>query len=51
MLLGFHMDYWQDEYVEQVIGPFGRVISWAASEEHLARAFVRARVVDLESIP
>lgn len=51
MLLGFHMDYWKDEYVEQVIGPFGKIISWAADDKHLARILVRARVVDLESIP
>ena len=45
------MDYWKDEYVEQVIGPFGKIISWAADDKHLARILVRARVVDLESIP
>ena len=51
MLLGFHMDYWKDEYVEQVIGPFGKIINWARDDKHLARILVRARVVDLESIP
>ena len=29
LLLGFHADYWEDEYVEDVIGPFGRVISYS----------------------
>jgi hypothetical protein len=27
MLLGFPMDYWEEEYLDTVVGPFGRVIS------------------------
>jgi len=51
LLLGFHADYCEDEYVEDVIGPFGRVISWTGVSARLARIIVKARVTDLESIP
>ena len=51
LLFGFHADYWEDEYVEDTIGPFGRVISWTWVSARLARIIVRARVTDLESIP
>jgi hypothetical protein len=33
------------------VGPFGNAISWGNDPEHLARLIVKARVVDLETIP
>jgi len=51
LLLGYPPDYREDEYVVNTICSFGRVISWVDDGRHLSRILVRARVVDLESIP
>jgi len=51
LLLGYPPDYREDEYVVNTIYSFGRVISWVDDGRHLSRILVRARVVDLESIP
>lgn len=51
MLMGFPNDYWEQEYVDAVMGPFGKAIAWNNDPDHLTRMLVRARVVDLESIP
>ena len=51
LLLGFPLDFREDEYVVNTICSFGRVISWVDDGRHLSRILVRARVVDYESIP
>lgn len=51
MLLGFPLDYWDQLSVENAIGSFGRLVSWEKDLSHLARIILRARVVDLESVP
>jgi len=33
------------------MGPFEKAITWDNDPDHLTRLLVRARVVDLESIP
>jgi len=51
MLMGLREDYWEREYIDTVLGPYARTISWDKDPDHLARLIVRARVVDLETIP
>lgn len=51
MLLGFLPDYREDEHIVNTISSFGRVISWVEDDRNLARLLVRARVIDLESVP
>lgn len=51
MLMGFPNDYWEQEYVDTVMGPFGKAINWGNDPDHLTRLLVRPRVVNLESIP
>lgn len=51
MLMGFPNGYWKQEYVDTVMGPLGKAISWDDNPNHLTRMLVRARVVDLASIP
>jgi hypothetical protein len=51
MLLGYLPDYREDEFIVNTISSFGRVISWVDDERHLSRLLVRARVIDLESVP
>lgn len=51
MLMGLPEDYWEQKYIDTMVGPFGNAISWDNDPEHLARLIVKARVVDLETIP
>jgi len=51
LLLGFPPKYRQDDFVVTSVSGFGRVISWVDDERYLTRILVRARVIDLESIP
>jgi len=51
LLPGYPPEFREDEYVVNTICSFGRVISWVNDDRHLSRILVRARVVDLESIP
>lgn len=51
MLMGFPNDYWEQEYIDTVMGPFGQAIHWDNDPDDLTRMLVRERVVDLESIP
>jgi len=51
MLLGFPVDYWEQEFLDSAICTFGKVISWEKDMSKLARLIVKARVLDLESVP
>jgi hypothetical protein len=51
MLMGLPEDYWEQEFIETVLGPYTRVVDWDNYSNHLTRQIVRARVVDLECIP
>lgn len=51
MLMGLPEDFWEDEFIDTVLGPYARTISWDNDPNHLARLIVRVRVTDLESIP
>ena len=51
MLMGLLEDYWEDEFIDTVLRPFARTIRWDTDPDHLTRLIVRARVIDLESIP
>lgn len=51
MLIRFPNDYWEREYIDTVVGPFGKAISWDNDTEHLTRLIVKAKVVALETVP
>lgn len=51
LLLGYLLDFRDDDYVVNTISSFGRVISWVDEGRHLSRILVRAQVIDLESVP
>lgn len=51
ILLGLPFDYWEEEYIDNVLGPFGRMISWDRDLDNRTWLLVKARVMDLESIP
>ena len=48
---GFPPDYREDEFVANAISPFGCVMYWIDNTAHLTRLFVKARVIDYESVP
>lgn len=50
MPMGFPLDYWE-EYLDNAICSFGRVLSWENDPDRKTRLIIKARVADLESIP
>lgn len=51
MLMGFPLDYWDTDYIQDAICSFGKVENWINNRSRLTRLLVRARVIDLQSIP
>jgi hypothetical protein len=51
MLLGFPLDYWNNDSIQNAPSSFGRMIMWENDRDHLARLMVRARVTDLQEVP
>jgi hypothetical protein len=51
MLLGFPLDYWTIESIQNAIGTFGKMMLWENDRGHLARLMVKARVTNLEDVP
>ena len=51
MLMGFPIDYWETDYIQDAICFFGRVDNWINNRRRLTRLLVRARVADLQSVP
>jgi hypothetical protein len=49
--LGYPPNFREDEFVANMISTFGGVLYWIDDGRHLSRILVRARVIDLESIP
>lgn len=50
MLLGFPPDY-QEEFYQDAIGSFGKYLYWQKENRRLTRVIIRARVIDLQSVP
>ena len=51
MLLVFHVDYWEQEFLDNDVCSFGKIISWEKDMSKLARLIVKTHVLDLESVP
>jgi hypothetical protein len=51
MLLGFPLDHWNHDSIQNVIVSFGRVILWEKDLDYKARLLVHARVTDLADVP
>jgi hypothetical protein len=51
MLLGFSLDYRSSEYLQAVIGSFGRLILWEEDRHNVTRTLLRVRVTSLEEVP
>lgn len=51
LLLGFPNDYHSERHIQNAISKFAKVLLWEASEAHMNRLLVRARVNDLQKVP
>lgn len=51
MLMGLPEDFCEQEFIGSMLGPYAKALSWDPDTNNLARLIVRARVVDLESVP
>jgi hypothetical protein len=51
MLMGFPLDYWDNETTQNSIASFGRMLLWENDITHLTRLLVNARVSDLQDVP
>jgi len=51
LLMGFPLDYWETEYIQDAICSFGRLENWVNNRRKLTALLVRGRVADLQSIP
>jgi len=50
-LMGFPLDYWETDYIQDAICYFGRLDNWINNRRRLTRLLVGARVADLQSVP
>jgi hypothetical protein len=51
MLLGFPLDYWNNDNIQSTLASSARMLMWENDRDHLARLMVRARVTDLQDVP
>ncbi|TVU49835.1 hypothetical protein EJB05_01173, partial [Eragrostis curvula] len=51
LLIGFPLDYWSRQHIETAIASFGRLQAWEEDRAHLSRVLIKARVIDLPSVP
>lgn len=51
MLLGLPLDYWEEVYIDMVVGPFGKMLSWHNDSDNKTYLMIKARLVDRESVP
>lgn len=51
MMLGFPPNFQEEQFFQDAIGSFGRFLYWQEGDRRLTRVIIRARVLDLQSIP
>jgi hypothetical protein len=51
MMLGFPLDHWNNESIQNAIASFGHLMMWKNDRRHLTRLMVKTRVTDLQDIP
>jgi len=47
MLLGFALDYQEEDFFQEAIDDFGKLIYWQKDSSYKTRVLVKARVLDL----
>jgi hypothetical protein len=51
LLLGFNLDYWNNENLEDAISSVGRLLIWERDDRYLGRLIIKAKVSSLEVVP
>lgn len=51
ILIGFPLDFWTRQHIETAISAFGKLEVWEPDLDHLSRVLIKAKVVDLPSVP
>lgn len=51
MLLEFPADYWEHSHIQNALSSFGKLLHWRNDRSRLARLILKARVLDLQSVP
>lgn len=51
ILIGFPLDYWSKEHIAASISSFAKLEVWEQDLDHLSRVMIKAKVVDLVSVP
>jgi hypothetical protein len=51
LLLGFPLDFWTHEHIQNAVGSFGTVLMWDPDPSNVTRLLVRARVTSLQEVP
>jgi hypothetical protein len=51
LLLGFPLDFWTHEHIQNAVRAFGRVLMWDPDPNNATRLLVRARVTSLHEVP
>jgi hypothetical protein len=51
LLLGFPLDFWTHEHIQNAIGSFGMVLMWDPDPTNVTKLLVRARVTSLQEVP
>jgi hypothetical protein len=51
LLLGYPLDYWNNENLEATISSFGRMLIWERDDKYLGKLIIKAKVTSLEDVP
>jgi hypothetical protein len=51
MLLGFPLDFWAHDHIQNAIGSFGRAIMWDPDPSNVTRLSFRVRATSLQEVP
>lgn len=51
MLMEFPADYWEHGHIQNALSSFGKLLHWRNDRSRLVRLILKARVLDLQSVP
>jgi hypothetical protein len=50
LMLGFPLDYWNNENLEAAISSYGRLLIWERDDRYLERLIIKAKVTSLHDV-
>jgi hypothetical protein len=51
MLMEFPTDYWEHGHIQNALSSFGKLLHWRNDRNRLVSLILKARVLDLQSVP